>query len=119
MQTALHKGTSKDRANAGALLITSNPLGNLQALETLIGHTKVSNKSSPEVVSILTELFMDVLLPPHRKLMSVQLRGADWKKLKKSKISKENQKRVLAYWYFENELKEHYFGECFFMHLNI
>lgn len=111
MQTTLHKGTSKDRANAGALLITSNPLGNLQALETLIGYTKLSNKLSPGVIEILAEVFKDVLLPPHRPLISIQHRGEDWKKLKKANLPKNNQKRLLAYWYFENELKEHYFGE--------
>lgn len=111
MQTALHKGTSKDRAHAGALLITSNPLGNLQALETLIGYTKLSNKASRDVIKILDDLFKNVLLPPHRTLMPIQHRGEDWKNLKKSNLSKNDQKRILAYWYYENELKEHYFGK--------
>lgn len=50
LQTALHKGTSKDRANAGALLVQSNPLPNLTALETLVGLAKVSNKTSAMAV---------------------------------------------------------------------
>lgn len=50
LQTALHKGTSKDRANAGALLVQSNPLANLQSLETLITLAKVSNKTSAGAV---------------------------------------------------------------------
>ncbi|XP_067642462.1 nucleolar complex protein 1 isoform X2 [Eurosta solidaginis] len=110
LQTALHKGTAKDRANAGALLVTSNPLGNLEALGTLISFTKLSNKSSNEVLTILVDLWKQVLLPPHRKLLSLQMRGADWKSLRKNTIlSKEKQRRIYAYWYFENELKEHYF----------
>lgn len=50
LKTALHKGTSKDRANAGALLVQSNPLANLDTLETLIGFTKITNKNSNDAV---------------------------------------------------------------------
>lgn len=50
LKTALHKGTSKDRANAGALLVQTNPLANLETLETLIGFTKVTNKNSTDTV---------------------------------------------------------------------
>lgn len=113
LQTALHKGTAKDRANAGALLVTSNPLANLEALSTLIGFTKVSNKSSAEVISIVSDLWKEVLLPPHRKLYSLQMRGADWKLVRKdTSLTKEQQRRIYAYWHFENELKDQYFGKC-------
>ncbi|XP_036342339.1 CCAAT/enhancer-binding protein zeta-like [Rhagoletis pomonella] len=110
LQTALRKGTAKDRANAGALLVTSNPLGNLEALSTLIGFTKQSNKASNEVMTILVDLWKKVLLPPHRKLLSLQMRGADWKLVRKNTtLSKDKQRRIYAYWYFENELKDQYF----------
>ncbi|KAH8293940.1 hypothetical protein KR054_006776 [Drosophila jambulina] len=109
LQTALHKGTAKDRANAGALLVTSNPLGNLEALTTLIGFCKLSNKASNDVIAVLTDLWQEVLLPPHRKLLAVHTRGADWKKLKKDeKLRNEQKRRVYAYWYFEGELKDQY-----------
>lgn len=52
LKTALHKGTSRDRANAGALLVQTNPLANLQTLETLIGFTKTSNKMSTDSVGV-------------------------------------------------------------------
>lgn len=110
LQTALRKGTAKDRANAGALLVTSNPLGNLEALNTLIGFTKISNKASNDVVTILVDLWKKVLLPPHRKLLSLQFRGADCKLVRKNTdLSKDKQRRIYAYWFFENELKELYF----------
>ncbi|XP_060651700.1 uncharacterized protein F23B12.7 [Drosophila nasuta] len=108
LQTALHKGTAKDRANAGALLVTSNPLGNLEALTTLIGFCKISNKSSNDVISVLTDLWQQVLLPPQRKLFSIHTRGADWKKVKKEDLHKDQTRRIYAYWYFENELKDQY-----------
>ncbi|XP_034481769.1 uncharacterized protein F23B12.7 [Drosophila innubila] len=108
LQTALHKGTAKDRANAGALLVTSNPLGNLEALSNLIGFCKISNKSSNDVIAVLTDLWQEVLLPPQRKLLSIHTRGADWKQLKKQQLHKDQQRRLYAYWYFENELKDQY-----------
>ncbi|KAH8345640.1 hypothetical protein KR067_000065 [Drosophila pandora] len=109
LQTALHKGTAKDRANAGALLVTSNPLGNLEALTTLIGFCKLSNKASNDVIAVLTDLWQEVLLPPNRKLLAIHTRGADWKKLKKDEtLHKEQQRHIYAYWYFESELKDQY-----------
>lgn len=50
LKTALHKGTSKDRANAGALLVQSNPIANLETIENLIGFTKITNKNSTDTV---------------------------------------------------------------------
>ncbi|XP_016955525.1 uncharacterized protein F23B12.7 [Drosophila biarmipes] len=109
LQTALHKGTAKDRANAGALLVTSNPLGNLEALTTLIGFCKISNKASNDVIAVLTDLWHEVLLPPNRKLLAVHTRGADWKKLKKDeRLRNEQKRRIYAYWHFESELKDQY-----------
>lgn len=111
LEIALHKGTSKDRANAGALLVQTNPLGNLPSLEKLIGLTKISNKSSAEAIGIITELFMSALLSPDRKFLSIPLRGADWKALKKNNNVEKNVKdRIYAAWHFEAELKEQYYG---------
>lgn len=111
LEIALHKGTSKDRANAGALLVQTNPLGNLTSLEKLIGLTKISNKTSTEAIGIITELFISALLSPNRKLLSIPLRGADWKALKKnSNIEKSVKDRIFAAWHFEAELKEQYYG---------
>lgn len=50
LKTALHKGTSKDRANAGALLVQSNPIANLETLESLISFTKITNKNCTDSV---------------------------------------------------------------------
>lgn len=62
---------------------------------------------------------MSALLPPNRKLMSLAMRGADWKALKKNELlEKENKDRVFAYWHFEQELKEHYFGNNTFVNIN-
>ena len=92
--------------------MTSNPLANLEALANLIAFTKMSNKSCSEVITILTDLWKEILLPPHRKLISLQQRGADWKMVRKdSSLSKEQARRIYAYWHYENELKDQYFGK--------
>lgn len=50
LKTALHKGTSKDRSNAGAMLVQTNPLANLETLESLISFTKTTNKNCGDSV---------------------------------------------------------------------
>lgn len=110
LQTALHKGTSKDRANSGALLVQTNPLPNIASLESLVSLTKLSNKTNVDVFEVVTDLFINSLLPPHRKLISLQNRGNDWKVLKNKTIEKSNKDRVYAYWHYENLLKDQYHG---------
>lgn len=110
LQTALHKGTSKDRANAGALLVQSNPLPNISALESLITLTKLYNKTNIEVYDTLTDLFINSLLPPSRKLIPLQNRGNDWKVLKSKTLDKATKDQIYAYWHYENELRDHYHG---------
>ena len=107
LQTALQKGTSKDRANAGALLVQSNPLPNLSSLDLLITLTKFSNKNSSDILEPVTNLFK-FLLPSHRKLVPLEQRGNDWKNLKKMTIDVSTRNDIYAHWYFENELKGRY-----------
>lgn len=59
-----------------------------------------------------TELFINALLPPDRKLISFALRGADWKALKKNDaIDKLTKDQIYAYWHFETIIKDQYFGK--------
>lgn len=111
LETALHQGTARDRANAGALLVQTNPISNLDALGKLIAQTKVANNSSPDVVEVLGELFSNSLLPKDRKLVALQLRVADYRKLKKDEaVSQDVKNRVYAYWYFEDQLKDQFYS---------
>lgn len=65
------------------------------------------------VADVTTDLFINALLPPTRKLISLPLRGADWKALRKNQeIDETTKERIYAYWHFEASLKEQYFGEC-------
>lgn len=41
----------------------------------------------------------------------MQLRGLDWKHLKKlDELEKSIRDKIFAYWHFEDDLKEQYFG---------
>lgn len=73
----------------------------ISQLISMISHTDVA-----------TDLFINALLPPDRKLISFSLRGADWKALKKvDTIDKSTKDQIFAYWHFENAIKDQYFGE--------
>ncbi|XP_021702613.1 CCAAT/enhancer-binding protein zeta [Aedes aegypti] len=107
--TALEKGTSRDRANSGALLVQTNQLCNLQALETVVGMVKLSNKGHLDVVEVLSELMLNSVMPYDRKLISIPLRGADWKNVKKQELEKSLRDKIYAYWHFEDALRDVYF----------
>uniref|UniRef100_A0A182WLV7 CCAAT-binding factor domain-containing protein n=1 Tax=Anopheles minimus TaxID=112268 RepID=A0A182WLV7_9DIPT len=111
LQSALERGTMRDRANAGALLVQTNPFCHLQALDTLVGMVKTSNKGFLDVVEVLTELMLKSLMPPHRKLITLPMRGSDWKHLQKqTNLDKSRRDTIYAHWYFEDQLREHYFS---------
>lgn len=109
METALYKGTLRDRANAGALLFQSNPLANLEGLDVVIGLTKTANKANTDVIDIICEMFTSAIIPSNRKLYSLQQRGVPFRKLKAdTKLEKSYKEKVYLYWYFESELKDRY-----------
>lgn len=109
----MRKGTLHDRTNAGALLITSNPVTNLQTLATLIDFTRISQKYNKAVIMTITDLWIEILLPSTRKLYSLEFRGTYWKQLKDPNNcpSELQRRRIFAYWHFENALKDKYFGK--------
>lgn len=60
---------------------------------------------------VASDLFINALLPPDRKLVSFTLRGADWKALKQnSNVDKAVKDEIYAYWHFETVIKDQYFG---------
>jgi ribosome biogenesis protein MAK21 len=106
----VNKGTSKDKATAGALLVSTNPLSNIPALESLIALTKHSNKTNVDVFDVVTDLFVNSLLPSNRKLIPLENRSNDWKALKNSTLDKAAKDEIYAYWFYESELKDQYHG---------
>lgn len=60
--------------------------------------------------AVITDLFINALLPPDRKLISFALRGADWKALKKNdSVDKTTKDEIYAHWHIENSFKDQYF----------
>lgn len=88
----------------------TNPLPNITALESLISLTKLSNKTNIDVFEVVTDLFINSLLPSHRKLIPLQNRGNDWKVLKNKTLEKSTKDQIYAYWHYENELRDQYHG---------
>ncbi|XP_049296983.1 CCAAT/enhancer-binding protein zeta [Anopheles funestus] len=108
--SALEKGTLRDRANAGALLVQTNPFCHLQALDTLVAMVKTSNKGYLDLIEVLTDLMTKTLMPSYRKLITIPMRGADWKHLQKQEnLEKSKRDTIYAHWHFEDQLREHYF----------
>lgn len=109
---ALRKGTFRDRAKAAAFLVSSNAEGNLDTLTTLIEFTRIPKKCNKDIIMTITDLWVSVLLPSTRKLYPLGLRGTHWRKLMEcSDIDDLQKRRICAYWYFENSLKEKYYGK--------
>lgn len=90
-------------------MFQSNPLPNLEALDVLIGLTKSANRANVDIIDIIGDLFTTSILPADRKLVSLQQRGAAFRKLKaNTKLEKSYKEKVYLYWHFENELKDRY-----------
>lgn len=114
LRAALNKGTVQDRAKAGALLVASNPEGNLDTLETLIGFTRSTQKFNSHVLMTLVELWIESLMPHTRRLRDLDMRSKFWSDMRRMKLPDPDgvQRRMMAYWYFENALKDKYEGKC-------
>lgn len=108
MKTVMHKGTVSDRIAAHTVAIQDNPVCNLETLRNLVGMVKVGKKKECfAVVETLTELFLSYLLKPNVKLKAFHQRPLS----KLNDLSSGNavtRRRLLSFWYFEDQLKEVY-----------
>lgn len=83
----------------------------MQSLEALVTLTKFSNKSNCEIFGTVADLFIDSVLPPNRKLITLNNRGNDWKLLKnRSDLDKATKDQIYAHWHYENQVRDHYHG---------
>ncbi|KAB0791949.1 hypothetical protein PPYR_13910 [Photinus pyralis] len=108
MKTVMAKGITSDKVAAYIVTIQSKPLYNLDALSNLVGMVKVGKKNEfVIIIDSLIELFLENLLIPHRKLLSFHTRPLT----KLDELSSGNaatRKKYLAYWIFEDQLKQIY-----------
>ncbi|VEN49924.1 unnamed protein product [Callosobruchus maculatus] len=108
MKTMLSKGTISDKIAAHTLLIQENPVCNLDTLRNLVSMVKVSKKKECiAVLGTLVEIFLSDLLIPTRKLKPFHQRPLAALNEMSSELSGKR-KKLLTYWYFEDQLKEIY-----------
>lgn len=101
LQQANRGGTTADRVAAMALMVQESPMANLKALDGLIAMMKKRGGARGVVTSALDalkELWIDVLLPPTRKL----------KYLDAQPLHDDPSPKVLLFWGFEDALKRRF-----------
>nr|XP_023028431.1 CCAAT/enhancer-binding protein zeta [Leptinotarsa decemlineata] len=108
MKTVMSKGTVSDKIAAHVVSIQDNPIANLETIRNLVGMVKVSKKKEcVKVMETLTELFLSDLLRPGQKLKPFHQRPLS----KLNDLSSGNavtRRKILSFWYFEDQLKEIY-----------
>ncbi|VEU41048.1 unnamed protein product [Pseudo-nitzschia multistriata] len=138
VENTIRKGTLKDRIAAMSVTLSTDPVHKFYALDglmSMVGCSSSSNeggKTNSRVAQLTSEaledLFINTLLPPNRKLLTLAQRplsryedkgdGSDLmgheagngkkKKSKSSKGKKSLSPRILLLWRFEEMVKEKY-----------
>lgn len=111
VENTMKKGTLKDRIAATSVLVSTDPIHKLSALDSLLGMAGCadSGQSNSRVAQMaaeaLEDLFLNTLLPPGRKLLTLEQRPLALYELSSTKTLSP---RVLLLWRFEEILKERY-----------
>lgn len=96
----LTNGTLSDKVSAQTLLVQEAPFHNTEALESLLGMChKKSRTAASQCISAVTDLLINGILPPNRKL----------KYFKRQPLTKDLTDEQLALFWFEDYLKNWYF----------
>lgn len=111
VENTMKKGTLKDRIAATSVLVSTDPIHKLSALDSLLGMAGCSDScpSNSRVAQMaaeaLEDLFLNTLLPPGRKLLNLDQRPlAMYETFSKKTLSP----RLLLLWRFEEILKAKY-----------
>lgn len=111
VENTMKKGTLKDRIAATSVLVSTDPIHKLSDLDSLLGMAGCadSGQSNSRVAQMaaeaLEDLFLNTLLPPGRKLLTLEQRPLALYELSSTKTLSP---RVLLLWRFEEILKERY-----------
>ncbi|XP_076753949.1 nucleolar complex protein 1 [Xylocopa sonorina] len=113
LRTALSQGTTSDKVAAAIVLVQDNPKHNLARLTMLINQVRVAKHNQCDmIIKSLKDLFLSDLLHPQFKLLKFEEQNLDQldksnseDALVKSDIAR---KKLMAHWYFEDQLREHY-----------
>lgn len=121
VENTMKKGTLKDRIAAMSVVVSSHPVHKLYALDMLLNLVGVStvdgghgSQTNERVASMaaeaLTDLFINTLLPKHRKLVGLESRPLfQYEGKNDSKETKRTlSPRILLLWRYEEIIKSKY-----------
>mmetsp|Transcript_56304 Transcript_56304/g.136534 ORF Transcript_56304/g.136534 Transcript_56304/m.136534 type:complete len:1030 (-) Transcript_56304:58-3147(-) len=126
MENAMKKGTLKDRIAAMSVTVASSPIHKLYALDGLLSmvgcftssshnnnqNTKPNSRVAQLAAEAIEDLFLNTLLPPDRKLVSIGQRPLylydDDNNNKKNNTKHTMSPRILLLWRYEELIKEKY-----------
>ncbi|XP_072760876.1 CCAAT/enhancer-binding protein zeta [Anoplolepis gracilipes] len=121
LRTALQQGTTSDKIAASIVLVQDNPKYNLGRLTSLVSQVRgAKHNQCGMVIMSLKELFLTDLLHPKFKLLKFEEQNLDKLDIgNEDSIVKTNgsRNRLLAHWYFEDQLRQQY--ECFVSNLSL
>jgi len=106
MDETMRKGTLQDRIAAMAVSCSQNPVHKLNVLDQLLNLASKEKRIATMSSEALQNLFVDVYLPPERKLILLSRRPLNDYENNSSK--KTLSPRVLMLWRFEELVKERY-----------
>lgn len=119
LKTALTQGTTSDKIAAAIVLVQDNPKYNLNRLTMLINQVRVvKHHQCNMIIKSLRDLFLVDLLHPKFKLLKFEEQNLnELDKFNSGDIlnSDMSKKKLMAHWYFEDQLHELY--ERFIMSL--
>ncbi|KAG7212194.1 hypothetical protein KM043_012534 [Ampulex compressa] len=113
LKTALAQGTTSDKIAAGIVLVQDNPKYNLARLTALVNQVRAAKQNQCSmVITALRDLFLSDLLHPNFKLLKFEeqdLNQINTEGLSDGIMKFDTvKKKLLAHWYFEDQLREHY-----------
>ncbi|XP_012533086.1 CCAAT/enhancer-binding protein zeta isoform X2 [Monomorium pharaonis] len=113
LKTALQRGTTSDKVAASIVLIQDNPKYNLGRLVSLVSQVRgAKHNQCGMIIMSLKELFLTDLLHPQFKLLKLEEQDLDKLDVENGSdpVIKSNttRNRLLAHWYFEDQLREQY-----------
>jgi ribosome biogenesis protein MAK21 len=111
VENTMKKGTLKDRIAATSVLISTDPIHKLSALDRLLTMAgcldsgQANSRVAQMAAEALEDLFLNTLLPPGRTLLRLDERPLH---LYEPSSGKSLSPRILLLWRFEENLKEKY-----------
>lgn len=118
VESTMKRGTLKDRIAAMSVVVGTNPVHKLYALDMLLNLAGVStdgsssSQTNERVASMaaeaLTDLFTNQLIPKHRKLVGLESRPFSLYEEKQGQTKRSISPRILLLWRYEEIMKNKY-----------